>query len=79
MPGLRISIGGNITISNDLGGFIAIEYQTANLREGEAFLIFLDQYNIHTRKHSNDTDENGYSKASDHTFKYFLPAGMHMI
>ena len=42
IPGLRISIGGNVTISNDQGGMINVDYSTAHLREGEAFLIFID-------------------------------------
>ena len=40
--GLRISIGGNIEIGNELGGSMSIEYETFRLREGEAFIVFID-------------------------------------
>ena len=40
--GLRISIGGNIEMINELGGSMTIEYETFRLREGEAFIVFID-------------------------------------
>ena len=42
IPGMRVSIGGNITVTNELGGFIRVYYSTANLRENESFLILLN-------------------------------------
>ena len=44
--GLRISIGGNMRIADELGGSLTIEYETFRLRKGEAFLVFIDSKEV---------------------------------
>lgn len=39
--GLRLSTGGHIHIGSSLGGSITIEFETAYLRNGESFIMFV--------------------------------------
>lgn len=48
--GLRISAGGNMRIVDELGGSLTIEYETFRLRDGEAFLVFIDSKEVLTVK-----------------------------
>ena len=61
-PGLRISIGGNIAIIDELGGSIDIEYETSRLRRGEAFIIFIDGEQVDKVTVNNYVGPDGYTE-----------------
>jgi len=67
--GLRISIGGNLVFVDELGGTISIEYETARLRKGEAFIIFIDGEQVVRNAPVTGFDTDGYSSKTrfDHT------------
>ena len=77
--GLRISIGGNMRIADELGGSLTIEYETFKLRTGEAFLIFIDSEQVLSVDAGKSVDEHGFSiqRSDSSTFK--LAKGEHLI
>ena len=76
--GLRISIGGSLYFSDDIGS-LTIEYQTYRLRKGEAFLVFIDGDEVLKVTAKKEVDSGGFSvqKSSKSTFK--LKKGRHLI
>ena len=59
--GVRISVGGNMRIANNLGGSMTIEYETFRLRKGESFLVFIDSLQVLKVEAGNDTEHGGFS------------------
>ena len=79
VPGLRVSVGGNVTISNDLGGMIIIEYNVAKFRDSESFKVFIDSFLVSGYHPGSDRDEEGLTRAETRTITYQLAKGVHMI
>lgn len=68
--GLRISIGGAISIIAEKGASISVDYETHRLRDGEAFLIFINGEEM-LKETAQDKDEKGFSAKKITTRKTF--------
>ena len=77
--GLRISIGGNVEIVNELGGSMTIEYETFRLREGEAFIVFIDSEQVMKVDCGKELDNVGLSPKKNDSMKFDLTPGDHLI
>lgn len=77
--GLRISIGGNMRVGNELGGTMTVEFETYRLRAGEAFLIFIDSQEVLSVRPGEELDEAGFSVQRSETHTFDLKKGEHLI
>ena len=77
IPGVRVSLGGNFSISNEQGGKVVVEYTTQYLRNGESFLIIIDGDVV--KEVVSTSSGDSVSNLKSDTFTYYLPYGAHLI
>ena len=78
IPGVRVSLGGNFTISNEQGGKIIVDYTTQYLRDLESFLILVDGDVV--KEVSKPPGSGGsVTMLKEDKFEYYLPSGFHLI
>ena len=66
-------------IGSELGGSITIEYETFRLREGEAFLVFIDNYEVLKVEPDSEVDSAGFSVQKKDSKVLQLQKGDHVI
>lgn len=66
-------------IGRDNGGSMTLEYTTEKLREGEAFIVFIDSVEVLKEEAGHDLDMKGLSKHSSKEKTFELGKGDHLI
>ena len=58
---------------------MTIEYETFRLRDGEAFIIFIDSEQVMKVESGSDVDNDGLSRKKNDSKKFDLTPGDHLI
>ena len=62
-----------------MGGSLSIEYETYRLREGEAFLVFIDSDEVLKVTADEEIDSAGFSVQKKATSTFPLKKGTHAV